>query len=125
MKRVRHVCLVWHRYAGLFMAVFLAIAGLTASILAFRQQIDRMSGELSFVGAGPGDHLGNRITVWLRLLHRAKVNGAFYWPYRLFVFALGFVITMLSVTGVYIWWKKRSVRKGREKQAFATAEGGS
>ncbi|MFN7984492.1 MAG: PepSY-associated TM helix domain-containing protein [Vicinamibacterales bacterium] len=42
MKRFRHACLVWHRYAGLFMALFLAVAGLTGSILAFRDQIDRM-----------------------------------------------------------------------------------
>lgn len=29
-------------------------------------------------------------------------------PYRIFVYALGLVIAMLSVTGVYIWWKKRA-----------------
>ncbi|MFN7984489.1 MAG: PepSY-associated TM helix domain-containing protein [Vicinamibacterales bacterium] len=39
--RTRRYALLWHRYAGLFMAVFLAIAGLTGSILAFRQEIDR------------------------------------------------------------------------------------
>jgi uncharacterized iron-regulated membrane protein len=32
-------------------------------------------------------------------------------PYRIFVFIAGIVITMLSVTGVYIWWKKRGFRR--------------
>jgi uncharacterized iron-regulated membrane protein len=42
MKRFRRICLVWHRYAGLLMAVFHTIAALTGSILAFRHQIDRL-----------------------------------------------------------------------------------
>lgn len=31
-------------------------------------------------------------------------------PYRIFVCILGLVITTLSVTGVYIWWRKRIAR---------------
>ncbi|MEQ1909286.1 MAG: PepSY-associated TM helix domain-containing protein [Vicinamibacterales bacterium] len=54
MKRFRHICLVWHRYAGLFMAVFLAIAGLTGSILAFRHQIDRMLEPRMYAAPRPG-----------------------------------------------------------------------
>jgi uncharacterized iron-regulated membrane protein len=38
----------------------------------------------------------------------ARVFGV---PYQIFVFVLGLLITMLSVTGVYIWWKKRRARK--------------
>jgi len=30
---------------------------------------------------------------------------------RIFVCALGLAITMLSVTRVYIWWKKRRARQ--------------
>jgi uncharacterized iron-regulated membrane protein len=41
-------------------------------------------------------------------LHEANVFGM---PYRLFDCVLGLLITMLSVTGVYIWWKKRCARK--------------
>ncbi|MEF3365109.1 PepSY domain-containing protein [Methylocystis sp. 9N] len=29
-------------------------------------------------------------------------------PYKIFVCAVGFVVAMLSVTGIYIWWKKRA-----------------
>jgi len=55
-----------------------------------------------------GEHSGNTVTRWLRALHMADVFGL---PYRIFVCALGLVITMLSVTGVYIWWKKRKARR--------------
>ena len=54
-----------------------------------------------------GEHSGNTVTAWLRALHMADVFGL---PYRIFVCVLGLVITMLSVTGVYIWSKKREAR---------------
>ena len=44
------------------------------------------------------------MTTWLIELHMANLFGL---PYRIFVCVLGLVIVMLSVTGVYIWWKKR------------------
>jgi uncharacterized iron-regulated membrane protein len=44
---------------------------------------------------------------WLLALHMAQVGGL---PYRIFVSVLGLLITMLSVTGVVIWMKKRSAR---------------
>lgn len=44
---------------------------------------------------------------WLMALHMAQVGGL---PYRIFVSVLGLMITMLSVTGVVIWMKKRSAR---------------
>jgi len=31
-------------------------------------------------------------------------------PDRIFVCGMGLVVAMLSVTGVYIWWKKRAAR---------------
>ena len=57
-----------------------------------------------------GEHSGNTVTYWLRALHMADVFGL---PYRIFVCVLGLIITMLSVTGVYIWWKKRKARLHR------------
>ena len=63
--------------------------------------------------AGPS---GNIISDWLTALHVADVFGL---PYRLFVFALGLVIAMLSVTGVLIWWKKRQARTVAEANRAA------
>jgi uncharacterized iron-regulated membrane protein len=46
-------------------------------------------------------------------LHEARLFGL---PYKIFVSVLGLVVAMLSVTGVYIWWKKRAARRFRKKQ---------
>lgn len=44
-------------------------------------------------------------------------------PYRIFVCVLGIVIVMLSVTGVYIWLKKRCARRiSQENRARLEAE---
>jgi len=65
-----------------------------------------------------GEHSGGTVSTWLRALHMADVFGL---PYRIFVCALGLVITMLSVTGVYIWWKKRKARiHANSRSASAT-----
>jgi uncharacterized iron-regulated membrane protein len=51
----------------------------------------------------------SRLTVerWLYALHMGKVFGM---PYRIFVCVLGLVVTMLVVTGVLMWTRKRSAR---------------
>jgi len=49
---------------------------------------------------------------WLRRLHTADNLGLLY---QTFVAFLGLVITMFSVTGVYLWWKKWSIRRARRK----------
>lgn len=55
-----------------------------------------------------GQYAGNSVSSWLASLHKAEVFGL---PYRIFVCLLGLVISMLSVTGVAIWWQKRRVRR--------------
>lgn len=72
---------------------------------------DAYSGELHSLKVPTGMRAGNTITTWLAALHMANVFGL---PYKIFVCLLGLVITMLSVTGVYIWWKKRKARRWRE-----------
>ncbi|MGO9768905.1 MAG: PepSY-associated TM helix domain-containing protein [Roseiarcus sp.] len=69
---------------------------------------DGDTGGLLKLSMPTGEHTGLTITTWLKALHMALVFGL---PYRVFVCALGLVITMLSATGVYIWWKKRRARK--------------
>ena len=68
---------------------------------------DANSGDLKLVLLPSGQYSGNTITSWLIALHDANVFGL---PYRIFVCALGLAIVMLSVTGVYVWWKKRQAR---------------
>lgn len=73
----------------------------------------------------PGDAsepTGDIITSWLFMLHMAHVFGL---PMKIFVCGMGFVITALSVTGVYIWLKKRRARKLRvNRDAQGEAEAG-
>jgi uncharacterized iron-regulated membrane protein len=65
------------------------------------------SGDLKFVLLPSGQYTGNTISNWLYALHMANVFGL---PYRILVCLLGLVVTMLSITGIYIWWKKRRSR---------------
>ncbi len=53
------------------------------------------------------ERTGDQADAWLFALHRADVLGT---PYRALVCAIGPVIVMLSITGIYIWWKKRKAR---------------
>ena len=76
---------------------------------------DGDTGELIHAFRPAGEHTGNTITWWLRALHFADLYG--WTSYRLLVCAFGLVIVMLSVTGVYIWWKKRKARIAPLKRA--------
>lgn len=74
---------------------------------------DGDTGALIELSQPTGEHSGNTIESWLYALHMARVFGV---PYRVFVCALGLLIVVLSVTGVYIWWKKLRARKLRPKR---------
>ncbi|HTS59544.1 MAG TPA: PepSY-associated TM helix domain-containing protein [Terriglobales bacterium] len=70
--------------------------------------LDGDTGAFRSLRLATGEHSGNTVTSWLYALHTAEVFGL---PYRIFVCGLGIAIAMLSVTGVYIWWKKRQLRR--------------
>jgi uncharacterized iron-regulated membrane protein len=80
---------------------------------------DGDTGALVLLTLPRGQRLGNTIENWLYALHMGQVFGM---PYRIFVCALGLVIAMLSITGVYIWWKKRAARRFNAKHAKARRE---
>jgi uncharacterized iron-regulated membrane protein len=79
---------------------------------------DSRSGALVNVSIPTGRRAGDTITSWLIALHMADVFGL---PYKILVCALGVAIAGLSVTGVYIWLRKRKARLAhpREKKAPA------
>jgi uncharacterized iron-regulated membrane protein len=83
---------------------------------------DASSGELRSMILPTGHRAGNTLTTWLVELHMANLWGL---PYKIFVCVLGIVISALSITGVYIWWRKRCARRshGRsQSQANAPPE---
>ncbi|MGR4871179.1 PepSY domain-containing protein [Variovorax sp. LARHSF232] len=51
--------------------------------------------------------LAHVLSEWLRALHTGRVFGTFY---SVLVALLGVVVTVLSITGAWIWWKKRRAR---------------
>lgn len=60
-----------------------------------------------------GEAAGDTIRIWLAALHMAAVWGA---PFKLFVCLMGLAVSMLSVTGVLIWWRKRQARRHALRQ---------
>jgi uncharacterized iron-regulated membrane protein len=52
-----------------------------------------------------GTASANTITEWLIALHMAMVWGL---PMQIFISFMGFVVAGLSITGIYIWFKKRN-----------------
>ena len=52
--------------------------------------------------------LGNKVDLWLRALHFADLGDSL--AYRIFVFVLGMLTALISVTGVLIWLRKRTAR---------------
>jgi len=69
--------------------------------------VDGNAGSLVELRLPSGQHSGLTFTNWIYALHMANVFGL---PYRIVVFLVGLVMTVLSVTGVYLWWKKRGFR---------------
>ncbi|WP_024881947.1 PepSY-associated TM helix domain-containing protein [Methylosinus sp. LW3] len=74
------------------------------TVIAF----DGNDGSLVRLRLPTGEHAGNTVESWLYALHMTRVFGR---PFQIFVCALGLFVTLLSVTGVYIWLKKRRARK--------------
>ncbi|CAA0090608.1 Uncharacterised protein [Zhongshania aliphaticivorans] len=66
--------------------------------------IDAVSGETLFTYLPTGQFLGNTVSSWLHVLHRARIWGLWY---QIAVSALGIALVVISVSGVLIWWKKR------------------
>ena len=86
---------------------------------------DRKSGQviaLQSPGMGQdGEPTGNFISRWLKKLHYAHPIGLWY---QIIVAVTGLVIALLSVTGVYLWWKKRRAHqwsKGRSERTMPAA----
>jgi uncharacterized iron-regulated membrane protein len=69
--------------------------------------IDASSGAQSGVWLPTGGAAGDTFSTWITTLHMAARWGV---PMQLFMTVFGFAIAMLSVTGVWIWARKRRSR---------------
>jgi uncharacterized iron-regulated membrane protein len=68
---------------------------------------DAGDGRLLGFEAATGTSAGNTITSWLYGLHFGTVWGLWY---RIFLSVMGVATALLSVTGVWIWLRKRAKR---------------
>ena len=71
--------------------------------------LDGYTGERVAFEAPTGQTTGNTINTWLCHLHWGSIaiGGC---PYRIFISLMGLAVASLSVTGVWIWWRKRTKR---------------
>lgn len=104
----RPVRLRYHARYGCYIYVVRSSRDIAERMARTFACFDGDTGELRHLDLPTGRYSGNTVTSWLSALHMADVFGL---PYRIFVCVLGLVITMLSGTGVYIWWKKRRARR--------------
>src|SRR5208282_6087267 len=84
--------------------------------------IDGNTGAMRQVFLPSGQHAGNTVSTWLWGLHYGDIRD--FLPYRILVAFFGLVLTMLSVTGIYIWWKKRRTQQlSISRRRLVEAEG--
>ena len=72
--------------------------------------LDAEDGHLLRVEHFSGEHTGNTISNWLYALHLVR-DPLDHAVYRLLVCLVGLVTTLIAVTGLVIWWQKRSARR--------------
>ena len=83
---------------------------------------DANTGESYRVMSTRSEHFGVTVSNWLFALHQVK-DPVDYMPYRVLVAITGLVVVMLSITGVYIWWKKRCARRVARRNSRSTMAG--
>lgn len=76
--------------------------------------VDGNTGALRDVSLPFGQHAGNTVSTVLWGLHYGDIRN--FLPYRILVAFFGVVLTVISGTGVYIWWKKRAVQQKASEQ---------
>ncbi|WP_417821556.1 PepSY-associated TM helix domain-containing protein [Terasakiella sp.] len=72
--------------------------------------VDASTGVLRNYSLPTGIASGDTFTYWLTTLHIARIAGL---PYRVLVTLMGILITVVTVTGLLIWWRKDKAKKGR------------
>lgn len=75
--------------------------------------LDGNTGQLAAFEAPTGQRGGDTITAWINQLHfgAIAVGGL---PYRMFVSLMGVLVALLSITGLWVWWRKRTRRADRK-----------
>ncbi len=69
---------------------------------------DADTGKFRAIECSSGGHPATTFTSWVCAIHTCTVGGV---AVHVLVGAMGLVTALLSITGVYLWWKKHANRK--------------
>jgi uncharacterized iron-regulated membrane protein len=73
--------------------------------------VDAATGNVERVNFGYQNTFGNKADQWLSSLHMGQIGqGWGHRLYQVFLAMIGLAVTVLSGTGVYLWWKGRKQR---------------
>lgn len=81
--------------------------------------LDAVTGEFVSLDLAQGQHSGATLSEWLRALHFADLRDSL--AYRLLVAAVGLIVCVLAVTGIYIWSRKRGSRRWHHRHHVRAA----
>ena len=73
-------------------------------------RFDAVDGRLLALELPTGEHAGTTLTSWIVALHTAAFWGL---AMQIFVCAMGLAVSLMSLGGVYVWWRKRRARHTR------------
>lgn len=104
---------LWHSpEIGAFIYGFTTSADISKHGAGTSVAFDSNTGALKSVQIPTGQNGANTFGTWITALHTAHVLGT---PWRIAVSLIGALVTMLCVTGVVIWMRKRAGRIGRRR----------
>lgn len=73
--------------------------------------VDAATGKVERVNFGYQSGFGNKVDQWLSTLHMGHIGqGWSHRLYQIFLAIIGLAVTVLSGTGVYLWYKSRQQR---------------
>jgi uncharacterized iron-regulated membrane protein len=99
---------LWHTpLTGMYIYYFTSEADISKHGAGTFVAFDSNTGALRHFDTPTGRNGANTLTTWISLLHTAHVWGL---PWRIAVSLIGALVTMLCITGVVIWLRKRSAR---------------
>jgi uncharacterized iron-regulated membrane protein len=76
---------------------------------------------ISFSASTGHGNAATAFTTWTASLHMAAVGGM---PIKIAVCLIGLITAMLAATGIYLWWKKRGVRRQLRPSLRTISENG-
>lgn len=113
---LREAALFHRPDAGVYVYIFTSSADFRTHGGRSLAIFDSDTGTLRKLVLPQGQNGANTLTEWITSLHMGAVWGL---PWRIAVSLIGLMVTMLSVTGVLIWMRKRSARILRKDRALA------